>query len=106
MPVVLSAEQRKILMSRLSENLPVFRAKLNISQEGLADIIDVTRQTISAFESNHREMTWSIFLALILVFFRNQKTKRLLVALDIYTPELDAFLAIKDGTNTKIREGN
>lgn len=106
MPVVLSTEQRKVFMSRLSENLPVFRAKLSISQENLADIIDVTRQTISAFESNQREMTWSIFLSLVLVFFRNQKTKRLLVALDIYTPELDAFLAIKDDTYKKIREGN
>lgn len=73
MPVVLSTEQRKVFMSRLSENLPVFRAKLSISQENLADIIDVTRQTISAFESNQREMTWSIFLSLVLVFFRNQK---------------------------------
>jgi len=41
-------------------------------------------------------MTWSLFLALILFFFRNQSTKRLLVALEIYTSALDDFLTVLD----------
>ncbi len=86
-------DKRK-LMKIMAKNLPVFRTKLDISQEDIAKILGVTRQTISAFESGQREMPWSIFLAFVLVFFRNQETKRLLVAFEIYTPELDNFLSI------------
>jgi DNA-binding XRE family transcriptional regulator len=92
--VKLSTAQRDTLMKNMCSNLSVFRAKLDISQDDLATKIGVTRQTISAFESGQRKMPWSIFLALVLLFFRNQLTKRMLVALEIYTPELDAFLTI------------
>ena len=93
--IKLSSDQKDALMKIMCENLSVFRAKLNISQEEVACKIGVTRQTISAVERGQRKMTWSNFLALVLVFFRNQSTKRMLVALEIYTPELDAFLTIK-----------
>lgn len=89
-------EKKLKLMEKFAENLPVFRTKLEISQEELANILGITRQTISAIESRQRNMTWSVFLALILIFFRNQATKRLLVALEIYTPELDEFLNISN----------
>lgn len=90
----LNSNRREILMKNMCNNLPVFRTKLNISQEDLADRLGVTRQSISAFESGQRKLTWSVFLALVLIFFKNQETKRLLVALEIYTKELDEFLDI------------
>lgn len=86
----------KELILKLSESLPLLRAKLNLSQEDLAFKIGITRQTISAFESKQREMTWSVFLALVLLFYRNQDTKQLLLAMSIYTKELDEFLLIKN----------
>ena len=94
MRIDLKDEHRIALMTNMCDNLSVFRAKLNISQDDLADKLGITRQTISAFESGQRGLTWSIFLALILIFFRNQKTKNMLVSLEIYTQELDAFLTI------------
>jgi len=94
--IELKDKHRAALMINMCDNLSVFRARLNISQEELADKLGVTRQTISAFESGQRKLTWSIFLALVLIFFRNQTTKRMLVALEIYTPELDAFLEVAD----------
>lgn len=84
--------QKQVLMKTMAENLSILRFKLNLSQEDLAHILGVTRQTISSFENGQREMTWSVFLALVLIFFRNEPTKRLLVALNIYTPELNDFL--------------
>jgi len=92
---------KKKLMGLMAKNLPVFRTKLGASQEDIANRLGVTRQTISAFESGQREMTWSVFLALVLIFFRSQEAKRLLVAFEIYTPELDSFLSI----SSKDREG-
>ena len=88
--------EKNNLMSLMVKNLAVFRTKLGASQEDIAIRLGLTRQTISAFESGQREMTWSVFLALVLLFFRNQETKRMLVAFEIYTPELDAFLTLSD----------
>lgn len=82
------------VMSAMSSNLSILRSKLNISQEELANMLGVTRQTISSFESGQRKMTWSVFLALVLIFFRNEPTKHLLVALNIYTPALNSYLNI------------
>ena len=90
----LHENHRDVLMQNMCSNLAVFRAKLNVSQEDLADRLGITRQSVSAFESGHRKLTWSVFLALVLIFFKNQETKRLLVALEIYTKELDEFLNI------------
>lgn len=88
--------EKKLLMRRMAKNLPVFRTKLGASQQDIAIRLGVTRQSISAFESEQRQLTWSVFLALVLLFFRNQETKRLLLAFEIYTPELDAFLSLSD----------
>lgn len=93
--------EKMLLISRMAESLHILRSRLNISQEQLANLLGVTRQTISSFESGQRKMTWSIFLALILIFFRNEPTKHLLVALNIYTPALNNYLNISknDGGN-------
>ena len=87
----------------LGEKLITLRKKYGYSQQELADKLSVTRQTISSFESGQRHMTWSVFLALILIFFRNEPTKKLLVALNIYTPELNKFLNI---SKTKANTGD
>ena len=90
----MTKDEKNALMKAMADNLPILRAKLNLSQQELAVLLGVTRQTISSFESNQRKMTWSVFLALILIFFRNEPTKKLLVALSIYTPDLNRFLNI------------
>lgn len=86
--------ERNNLMNTMANNLSILRSKLDISQEDLATLLGVTRQTISSYESGQRKMTWSVFLALVLIFFRNEPTKKLLVALNIYTSELNSFLNI------------
>lgn len=76
----------------MSENLSVLRAKLNLSQEDLSEALGVTRQTISAIENEQRNMSWPLFLSLILIFLKNKETKRLLILLGIYTKELSEFI--------------
>lgn len=87
-------QEKRLHMSAMASNLPILRSKLEMSQEELAELLSVTRQTISAFESGQRTMTWSVFLALVLIFFRNAPTKKLLVALNIYTPALNNYLNV------------
>lgn len=80
------------LVKMMAQNLSVLRAKLNLSQEDLADVLGVTRQTISAIENGQRNMSWTVFLSLVLIFLKNRETKRLMVLLGIYTKELNSLI--------------
>ena len=68
------------------------RAGKDLSQQELADIVNVSRQTISAIENEQRSMTWPVFMSLVLVFLKNKETKRLMVLFGIYTKELDEYI--------------
>ena len=82
---------REQLIENMTENLPVLRKKLKLSQEGLAKIIGTSRYTIMLIETKKRKMTWNTFLSLVLLFDKNENTQVLLRVLDIYTQQLDAF---------------
>lgn len=85
---------REKLVSLMSNKLQILRLKVDVSQEELADILGVTRQTISALETGQRNMSWTIFLALVLLFLKNKDTKHLMIALGIYTKELNEYLSL------------
>lgn len=85
------AETREILIERMTDNLPVLRRKLKLSQESLAQIIGSSRYTVMLIETKKRKMTWNTFLSLILLFDKNEDTAVLLRALEIYTDALDAY---------------
>ena len=57
---------REELINVLTDELPVLRAKIGISQSELSNIIGVSRQTYSAIETKKRDMSWNVFLSLIL----------------------------------------
>lgn len=71
----------------------VITAYLSILRaEGLAERLNVTRQTISAFEGGQREMPWNVFLASLMLFSSRATTNKMLVALGIYTEQIKYFL--------------
>ena len=76
-------------ITKMAENLPTLRTKLNMTQEELAALIGVSRSTVILFEKGQRQMTWNTFLSLILIFSKNSDTNKLMKALDIYTDELE-----------------
>lgn len=84
----LSNEKKKELMNILAENLPVFRAKLAITQTDLASMIGVTKNTLTQIENKKREMTWVTFVALVLLFHNIEKTKPLIDTFNLYPEEL------------------
>ena len=47
----MTKDEKNALMKTMAENLPILRSKLNLSQEELAILLGVTRQTISSFEN-------------------------------------------------------
>ena len=87
---------RKKYTVAMADNLAMLRAKLGLNQEELAQIIGVTRQTISAIENKSRELTWTNFLSLMFFFTQNEKTRDLLPVLGIYTKELAQFFSYVD----------
>lgn len=66
---------RERLIDILTEELPVLRAKIGLSQDDLSGIIGISRQTYSSIETKKRKMSWNTFLSLILVFENNEKRK-------------------------------
>ena len=84
------------LIKNMTDNLPMLRTRLALTQEELADKIGVSRSTILSIENKKREMTWNTFLSLILLFTKNEATNKLLNILDIYTEEFHDFIKNND----------
>ena len=91
----MTEEVRQTYMEIMADNLSVLRAKLNLTQSELADIIGVSRYTLIAIEKKQRVMTWATFLSLLFVFTKNEDAMKLLCAMGIYTDELNDYLDLR-----------
>ncbi len=81
------------LIKNMTDNLPMLRRCLDLTQEELADKIGVSRSTVISIENKKREMTWNTFLSLMLLFTKNEGTNKLLNVLEIYTDEFHDFIS-------------
>lgn len=72
----------------MTQKLPVLRTMLHISQAELAELLGIGRQTLVAFETGKRKMTWNTFLSLMFVFTQKKETRDLLYILGIYSDDL------------------
>ena len=77
-------EEKEELISHLTDNLKILRAKGSFTQENVANAIGISRQTYNAIECKKTEMTWSVYLALIFLFSSLKETNQLLKILQIY----------------------
>ncbi len=73
------------LIEILTDELPVLRARLRISQDELSRRIGISRQTYSLIETKKQKMTWVTFMALIAFFENNAKTKAALIDIRLIT---------------------
>ena len=76
--MMLSTSDKKTYIKMLTDDLPVYRARIGISQEELCVILGISRQTYSAVETGRRQMSWHTFSTLLLSFSYNAKTKAML----------------------------
>lgn len=74
----ISENNRRKLISRLVDELPVLRIKLGLSQDELSNMVGISRQTYSAVETKRRDMSWSVYLALLLIFDCNEQTHQVI----------------------------
>lgn len=96
----LNDDKKEQLINLLTEELPVLRAKIGLSQNELSNIIGVSRQTYSAIETKKRKMTWATFVTLILFFEHNEKTRPLLKSVGAFPESLESMLNVnnRDGS--------
>jgi len=69
---------KTLCMVQMTNNLPLLRARLNLSQEEFAEYVGMSRQTISAIENKKKKMSWTTCMAFIAFFASNDKTRKLL----------------------------
>lgn len=74
----LTKEIRDKLIATLTDNLPLLRAKLDISQEEISNLVGISRQTYCSIESKKRSMSWPTYLSLVFFFDCNEKNHNLL----------------------------
>lgn len=87
------------LIDILTEELPVLRAKIGLSQKDLSEIIGISRQTYSSIETKKRKMSWNTYLSIFLAFENNEKTRDLLEAIGAFPKELKNLLNIDRRSN-------
>ena len=91
-----SINDKKKYTDILAGSLSAFRAMLELSQSELSKLIDVSRNTVYLIETKKRDMSWSAFVALTLLFLKNDKTKSLVEVIGLYDDKLDNFLMCVD----------
>lgn len=84
----ISDEYREASIAILIENLAPLRAKLGITQEEIAGILGISRQTYYSMETGKREMSWGLYLALMFFFDSVKETSEMIRDLKIYPIDL------------------
>lgn len=84
----LSKKEKNKFIDALTPELVVLRTKADISQDELANIIGVSRQTYGAIERKAKRMSWNTYLSLILFYDYNINTHDILRAVGAFPHEM------------------
>ena len=95
MKTVIDKDAKKAYCERLSKNIPVIRAKLGVSQTELAQRVGIARSSLALYEVGKKELPWSAFVAMLMLFLSNEETKAVFNSLEIYDEKLDNYLMFK-----------
>lgn len=85
---LVSPDYKESYIEVLTENLLPLRTKAEITQEELASMIGISRQTYYAIETCRRSMSWSIYTSLLLFFDTNVETHSMLRDINAYPTDL------------------
>lgn len=67
-------------IERMIKKLPVLRTAINLTQEQLG----VSRQTIVAIENEKSPLSWSLYLAFVLLFQQYEESNILLNSFELF----------------------
>jgi DNA-binding XRE family transcriptional regulator len=92
---MISSESKHELCKLMASNLSTLREKIKITQNDLATKVGLSRQTISAVETEAREMQWSTFSILIMFFANIEEAKILMIAMGLINDDVRKSFNIK-----------
>ena len=91
----LTDTEKNKLIEILTANLHSLRIQAGISQEELANLIGISRQTYSSIERKKKRMAWNSYLSLVFFFDHNKKTHKMIRILSIFPTEI--IIRFNDG---------
>jgi putative transcriptional regulator len=68
----ISDKDKQMILDEIAEKLPEIRRIIGISQTELGNKVGLSRQSISAIERGCVPLSWSVFLAIMLVVVTNE----------------------------------
>ena len=83
------------------QKLKLVWLKVNISQNDLAGILSISRQTYCQIENGNRVMSWNMYLSLIFFFDSLEETLRLISLLGIYPEKVVKQIRVKSQSKPK-----
>ena len=84
----LTEKEKNKFIDALTPELATLRAKAEISQEEIANLIGISRQTYGSIERKARRMSWSTYLSLLLFYVYNKKTHKIITTISAFPHEL------------------
>ena len=93
--------EKEYFIEELSNSLTLLRTKADISQEQIANIIGISRQTYGAMERKTKKMSWNTFLSLVLFFDSNNLTRKMLCEVSTFPREFSRRFNDGDPDNGK-----
>lgn len=87
-------------ISCLTKELPFLRKMNHLTQKDLAEILGISRQTITNIESGSSKMKWSVFLAIMFIFNLDHKTSDYLKTIEMPYSDLKEWFIKKSRRST------
>ena len=84
----LNTKEKEEIINAISDNLAILRKQLNLSQQDLAEKLNISRQTITNIENHRSKMNWITAFSLLMFFVLNPATMKLLKPLGLITESL------------------
>ncbi len=85
---VISDEKKQEYINKLLPQLTTLRARVGVSQDELAGLIGISRQTYCLTESGGHAMSWNTFLSIIMFYDYNTRTHDLLRSTGAFPEDL------------------
>lgn len=85
---VISDAKKQEYINKLLPQLTTLRARVGISQDELAGLIGISRQTYCLTESGSHAMSWNTFLSIIMFYDYNTRTHDLLRSMGAFPEDL------------------
>ena len=97
---------REALMTRMAEELPEIREKLNVTIDALAEKTGIDITKLKASENGRRSLKWSEYLSLVFVIWNNNIGRGLLDSKGLFPDELKSALSVNRNAHAPVTESS